>query len=54
MPQEKPPTNYKKPVKNGKLISNALFIAIETPKNKNKDLSYFVVIYNINLTYRLL
>jgi len=32
-----------KTAKNGILISNALFITIETNKNKNNDFSYFVV-----------
>ena len=53
IPREKLPTNYKKSLKNGILISNALFITIETNKNKNNDFSYFAVIYNINSTYML-
>jgi len=47
MPWKKSPKDYKKPQ-----ISNTLFITIETNKNKNNDFIYFVVIYNINSTYR--
>jgi len=51
MLREKPQTNkLKKTAKNGILISNTLFITIET--NKNNDFSYFVAVYNINSTYR--